>query len=139
MTIREARKNAGLTQAQLAQYLNVSKRAVEEWEAGNKAPTKYSECEIVHRLEVLTIFTGEGQEALLDGTISFEEAEREYKIHMAKETARCGRYGTTFEKYLSRIPEGVFEALTGDQVGEMINALEDAYNAGVQHGLHEEA
>lgn len=36
MTIREIRKEAGMTQKQFAEYIGVSKRTVESWEEGKR-------------------------------------------------------------------------------------------------------
>jgi DNA-binding transcriptional regulator YiaG len=41
MNIKELRTKAGLTQAQFAELLGCSKRAVESWEGGKREPPAY--------------------------------------------------------------------------------------------------
>ncbi len=133
MTIKEARLQSKLTQAEAAKLLGVSKRTIEEWEAGNRKP-KMPESVIIERYSIAGIFTAEGRQALIDGDLSWEEASASYKIQTAKEQSKWGAYGDTFSAILARVPESVFEALNGEQLAELIDSLQDAYNDGVQYG-----
>ncbi len=51
MTIKEARKAAGLTQKELSDLLDIPKRTVEDWERGERAPAEWAERLIVEKLE----------------------------------------------------------------------------------------
>ena len=133
MTIKEVRIKNKLTQAEAARLLGVSKRTIEEWEAGNRKP-KMPEATIIERYSIAGIFTAEGRQALIDGDLSWEEASASYKSQTAKELSKWGAYGDTFSRILARVPESVFDALNGEQLAELIDAIQDAYNDGVQYG-----
>lgn len=50
ITIKEARKAAGLTQAAAAEMIGVPKRTLEDWETDRRHPPKYVENLIVEKL-----------------------------------------------------------------------------------------
>lgn len=129
MTIKEERISAGLTQAEAAKLLKVSKRAIEEWEAGTRNPKK-SEAEIVELYRIAGIFTGEGREALLSGEVSLDDARNMYKIQTAKRLSKWGRYPSTFDAIWDAVPESAFEALTGEQLAELVDTLKAVYDKG---------
>ena len=136
MTIKEERISAGLTQAEAAKLLKVSKRAIEEWEAGTRNPKK-SEAEIVELYRIAGIFTGEGREALLSGEVSLDDARNMYKIQTAKRLSKWGRYPSTFDAIWDAVPESAFEALTGEQLAELVDALKTVYDKGRVDGKAE--
>lgn len=41
MTIKELRKAAGMTQKAFAEYFNIPRRTVEDWEADKRTPPPY--------------------------------------------------------------------------------------------------
>ncbi len=49
--IREARLNAGLTQAQMSELLEIPKRTIGDWETGQRTPPIYVEKLIIRELE----------------------------------------------------------------------------------------
>lgn len=51
MTIRELRKAAGMTQKAFAEYIGVSKRAIESWEGGQRDCPDYLLDLIRYKLE----------------------------------------------------------------------------------------
>jgi DNA-binding transcriptional regulator YiaG len=53
MTIKEARKAAGLTQKQMSDLFEIPQRTIEAWEAGDRTPTPYVDKLIVEKLERL--------------------------------------------------------------------------------------
>lgn len=53
MTIKEARKAAGLTQAAAAEFIGVPKRTWEDWEAERRHPPEYVEKLIIEKLQTL--------------------------------------------------------------------------------------
>ena len=129
MTIKEERTRAGLTQAEAAKLLHVSKRAIEEWEAEKRNPKK-PEAEIVEMYRIVGIFTGDGREAILSGELSIDEARDIYKIETAKKLSKWGRYPSTFDAIWDAVPESAFEALTGEQLAELVDALKAVYDKG---------
>lgn len=51
MTIKEARKAAGLTQQRMSDLLGIPKRTLENWESGKALPPEWAERMIVEKLE----------------------------------------------------------------------------------------
>ena len=51
MTIREARLNAGLTQARMSELLEIPKRTIGDWETGKRMPPTYVEKLVIRELE----------------------------------------------------------------------------------------
>lgn len=51
MTIKEARKAAGLTQQGMSDLLGIPKRTLENWESGRSLPPEWVEHLIVEKLE----------------------------------------------------------------------------------------
>lgn len=49
-TIRLARKASGMTQEQLADFLEIPKRTIEDWERGTRTPPSYVAVLIRYRL-----------------------------------------------------------------------------------------
>lgn len=49
--IREARLNAGLTQAQMSELLEIPKRTIGDWETGTRKPPAYVEKLVIRELE----------------------------------------------------------------------------------------
>lgn len=50
MTIKEARKKAGLTQRAMTELLLIPYRTVQDWEGGKHTPPKWAEKLIVEKL-----------------------------------------------------------------------------------------
>ena len=133
MTIREARKNSGLTQAEAAKLLGVSKRTIEDWEAGIRNPKGGPE-KIAEKLLIAGIFGEDGRQALIDGDLTWEEAGYQYKVSRAKRLARCGAYNDTFTANWERIPAAIVEVASPEALGELVDSIKEAYDAGVEHG-----
>ena len=50
-SIKEARLEAKLTQAQMSERMGIPKRTIEEWERGNRKPPEYVERLVIAELE----------------------------------------------------------------------------------------
>lgn len=133
MTIREARENANLTQAEVAKIFHVSKRAVEEWESGRRNP---KDRQIAEKISAWGTMTADGRESILADETTWDEALALHKVTTAKRISKWGKYGDTFHAILGRVPGSVFDTLTGEQLAELIDSLQDAYNDGVYYGRH---
>lgn len=48
--IKEARLNAGLTQAKMAEIFKIPKRTIENWETGSRKPPEWAEILILEKL-----------------------------------------------------------------------------------------
>ena len=51
LTIKEARKKAGLTQAKMSELLEIPKRTIENWETDKRKPPAYVEKIVIRELE----------------------------------------------------------------------------------------
>lgn len=49
--IKEARKNAGLTQRQMSELLNIPRRTIEDWDSGKSYPPAWVEALLLEKLE----------------------------------------------------------------------------------------
>lgn len=50
-TIKDARLNAGLTQAKMSEVFEIPKRTIENWETGKRTPPTYVEKLVIRELE----------------------------------------------------------------------------------------
>lgn len=51
MTIKQARKNAGITQKRMSEILKIPRRTIEDWERGVRTPPPYVEKLIIEELK----------------------------------------------------------------------------------------
>lgn len=133
MNIREAREQEKMTQVETAKILGVSKRTIEEWERGTRNP-KGGHDPLIEKIRIAGHLTSEGRAALIDGDLTWEEAAASYKVDVAKSRSSIGRFVSTFSAVLDEVPESVFNALTGEQLAEVIDALKATYDKGVAYG-----
>ncbi|MDD7347289.1 MAG: helix-turn-helix transcriptional regulator [Clostridiales bacterium] len=62
-TVKEARLEAGLTQAKMAEIMGIPKRTIEAWEAGDRTPPEYVERLVIAELKRI----GEKEPHVVDG------------------------------------------------------------------------
>lgn len=55
--IKEARKKAGMTQKEMAEFFGMPKRNIENWEGGKNDPPEWVERLIIDKLEQLPTVT----------------------------------------------------------------------------------
>lgn len=55
--IKEARKRAGMTQKEMAEFFGMPKRNIENWEGGKNDPPEWVERLIIDKLEQLPTVT----------------------------------------------------------------------------------
>lgn len=53
--IKEARINANLTQAQMAERMGIPKRTIEDWDSGKSSPPEYVERLVIAELERIAL------------------------------------------------------------------------------------
>lgn len=51
MSIKESRKAAGLTQAEMSKIFEIPRRTLEDWETGKRSPAPWAEKLIIEKLE----------------------------------------------------------------------------------------
>ena len=53
MKIKQARKNAGITQKQMSEILNIPQRTIEDWETGKRTPPVYVKTLVIEKLKLI--------------------------------------------------------------------------------------
>ena len=76
--------------------------------------------------------TREGMEGL-----DAQQRRHELRIAQARQYSRVGQFHDTFEANLERIPAGLADQLTPEQIGWMVDLLADAYTDGQRHPDYE--
>lgn len=85
---------------------------------------------IVNKKEAMSILTKEGREAVNAGEISIEELGEMYKLEQVKKACKIGKYHDTFAANYSRIPDGLKEKLTPQELAEFTVAFYKCYGDG---------
>jgi hypothetical protein len=85
---------------------------------------------IVNKKEAMSILTKEGREAVNAGEISIEELGEMYKLEQVKKACKIGKYHDTFAANYSRIPDGLKEKLTPQELAELTVAFYKCYGDG---------
>lgn len=122
--IRAARKEAKMSVRETAACLRIPTRTLEEWEACRRNP-KTDRKVIADRIRAFGELTREGRIAYIDGVITLEEVMEQHKLTTAKRISSWGAYPDTFQAILERIPDDVYEALNGEQLGHLIDAMKN--------------
>ena len=78
---------------------------------------------------------GVGEALTREGRESLDAYQRrhELKIAQAKQYSRVGGFHDTFAANLERIPAGLADQLTPEQLGWIVDLLHDAYTDGQRH------
>lgn len=82
---------------------------------------------IVKKGDAMKILTAEGRKAVESGEISLEELGKMYKLHLVKKNSCIGEYGDTFQKNFERIPEGIADKLSPEELGALVDAFYKCY------------
>ena len=155
MTIKEARKAAGLTQQGMSDLLGIPRRTLENWESGRSLPPEWVEHLVVEKLNRIAkefpeknnlsevfvmseikklrmrdVFTEEGYEALTP-----EERRHELKIRQAALYSGCSRYDSSCRSLLERIPADWWSSHSAKEIGEVMALLKKAFDDGAAHAL----
>lgn len=130
--IKEIRKRTGCTQKEAAEILGVSLRTMQEWEAGTRNPKNPED--VREKLDALTHLTREGINSILNGFSDIEWAVFEKKYANVKKLSKCGSYGATFEANWDRIPKGLKEKLSAEELAKLVDTIKAAYDDGIQKG-----
>ena len=127
MKIKEARQSAGLTQAEAAKILGVSKRSIESWEAGITNP-KIPEEKIMEAYGIAEMLNSEAKEAFIAGELDYAEMAMQYKIRTAKSISKWGRYPDTFAACWNWIPESIFKVASPEALAELVDSIKECYD-----------
>ena len=130
--IKELRKRTGCNQKEAAQILGVAVRTLQDWESGQRNPKNPDD--VVEKLEAIANLTREGINSILNGYSDIEWAVFEKKYADTKKLSKWGSYGATFEANWDRIPKGLKEKLSAEELSELVDTIKAAYDDGVQKG-----
>ncbi len=100
--LKELRKNKGLTQEQLAEEFNVSRRTVSRWETGSNLPD-------LDLLILLADFYEIGLRELLDGEMNTEEKKQENQ-EVEEAVLKAAEYSNEVKLKLTRRMHWLFVA-----------------------------
>lgn len=132
---KTVRSEHGITQKEASRILGVSKRTVEEWEAGNMKPKGGFE-PVIMKLKIAGHLTADGREALISGELSWSEASASYNIQETKKLSKWGTFGDTFSKCWERIPESIEKIADPESLAELVDSIKETYDDGVEYGKH---
>lgn len=141
-TIKDLRRAADMTQAELAEQLGCTQKDVSRWERGQVKPG-------VDTLRALSKVFGVTMDSITtprlltvkqvlsqEGYDSTTPAERRaiLKGEQVKEYSKWGRYPATYQRLAERIPSEWWALYSAEHIADMIDLLEKAYSDGVAYG-----
>lgn len=85
---------------------------------------------VISKTEVMQILTKEGRESVKSGDITTQELGEMYKLEQVKKACKIGKYHDTFTANYSRIPDGLKEKLTPEELAELTMAFYKCYGDG---------
>lgn len=85
---------------------------------------------IINKKEAMSILTKEGRESVNAGEISIEELGAMYKLEQVKKACSIGICSDTFQANYRRIPDGLKEKLTPQELAELTVAFYKCYGDG---------
>lgn len=115
MTIKQARLQSGITQAELAKKVGTTQQQVARWESGGRKP----------KVEVLFDIA---QACGID-PISFMP-KQDQKIARAESESGLSTYPSTCEDVFSKIPEKLSKKLSAGQLAVVAKLIDESYHAG---------
>lgn len=122
MSIKQARAQAGLTQARAAKIIGVPTRTLQDWEDGKRNPRKgaaYWEG-VFHALSYLT---SEALAAVEAGEITIDQAVAMGKREDVRRSSRVGVFGETFRAAWDKIPAEAIETLTVETLSALVDVI----------------
>lgn len=85
---------------------------------------------IVSKKTAMEILTREGRAAVKSGDITLEELGEMYKLEQVKKLSVIGRNVDTFNANYSRIPEGLTDKLSPEELASLVDAFYQCYGDG---------
>lgn len=140
--LKEIRKIIGLTQKELAEQSGIYIRHIQRLESGESDINNITEQskEALERVLGITfaemqelnlnIFTRDARDSVKSGDLTLRDLVDMNKLEKAKKISKIGEFPDTFSKNFHRIPEGLFEKLTAQEVAELVDAFYQAYSDG---------
>lgn len=88
----------------------------------------------VKKEEAMKILAAEGKRAVKAGEISTEELGEMYKLEMVKKASRIGRNQELFRVNYDRIPTGITDKLSPEEIASLVDAFYQCYGDGKTEG-----
>lgn len=141
-TLKDLRRAADMTQAELAERLGCTQKDVSRWERGQIKPgvdTLRSLAQVfgvpMDSITTPRLLTTK-QVLAKEGYEITTPAERRaiVKAEQVKEYSKWGRYPTTYRRLAERIPSEWWALYSAEHIADMIDLLERAYSDGVAYG-----
>lgn len=88
----------------------------------------------VKKEEAMKILTAEGRRAVKAGEISTEELGEMYKLEMVKRASQIGGNTELFRVNYNRIPEGIADKLSPEDIAGLVDAFYQCYGDGKTEG-----
>ena len=85
---------------------------------------------VISKEQAMSILTREGYEAVKNGYITTQELGEMYKLEQVKKACKIGKYHDTFAANYVRIPDGLKEKLTPQELAELVEAFYKCYGDG---------
>ncbi len=141
-TLKDLRRAADMTQAELAAQLGCTQKDVSRWERGQVKPG-------VDTLRALSQVFGVPMDSITtpriltakqvltkEGYDSTTPAERRaiLKGEQVKEYSKWGHYPTTYQRLAARIPSEWWALYSAEHLADMIDLLERAHSDGIRYG-----
>lgn len=140
--LKELRKIMGITQKELADKSGMSARHIQRLESGefdiDKITTENRETlekalgitlEEMKELN-LGIFTEDAKASVKSGDLTIRDLLDMDKMNKIKKLSKIGAFQGMFSANYDRIPDGIFEKLTAEELAGLVDAIYDAYSSG---------
>ncbi len=140
--LKELRKFMGITQKELADRAGMNVRHIQRLESGEsdieKITTENRESlekalgitlEEMKELN-LGIFTEDAKASVKSGDLTIRDLLDMNKYQQIKKLSKIGVFQGMFSANYDRIPDGIFEKLTAEELAGLVDAIHDAYSAG---------
>lgn len=103
-------------------------------QGGKSGKMKINGIGTVKKEEAMKILTAEGKRAVKAGEISTEELGEMYKLEMVKRASQIGRNTELFRVNYNRIPEGIADKLSPEDIASLVDAFYQCYGDGKTEG-----
>lgn len=140
--LKELRKIMGITQKELADKSGMSARHIQRLESGEfdiEKITAENKESLEKALEItlkemkelnLSIFTEDATASVKSRDLTIRDLLDMDKMNKVKKLSKIGVFQDMFSANYDRIPDGIFEKLTAEELAGLIDAIYDAYSAG---------
>lgn len=140
--LKELRKIMGVTQKELADKSGMSARHIQRLESGefdiekitaeNKESLEKALGITLEEMKELNlgIFTEDAKASVKSRDLTIRDLFDMDKMNKIKKLSKIGTFHGMFSANYDRIPEGIFDKLTAEELAGLVDAIYDAYSAG---------